>query len=132
VSAWPYRVEYAIGTVAILVLVFGWRMEVLHEFPATSVLLFIFFVLLPDLIAFAPMGLSRSPKGTWPAWGPPVYNGMHSLLTWAAVFLVAWALTGSIVWPLLGWAGHITADRALGYQLRERSPFRGIPGKSPG
>jgi hypothetical protein len=35
---------------------------------------------------------------------------------------VAWSfVTGEIAWPLLAWAGHITADRAAGYYLRAPS-----------
>jgi len=121
IGSWPYRAEYAVATVAILVVVFGWRLVILHDFPDSAVLLFVLFFLLPDIVAFVPIGLSRSPRGTWPAWGPPLYNVMHSLLTWLAVFLLAWVATGSIVWPLFGWAAHITMDRAVGYHLRSRS-----------
>jgi hypothetical protein len=121
-DSWPYRLEYAVGTVAILLLVLGWRGLVLHEFPTADLLLFVLFLLLPDLVAFVPMSLSRPPKGSWPSWGPPLYNGMHSLLVWAGAFLVAWVLTGGIFWPLLGWAAHITLDRAVGYHLRARVP----------
>jgi hypothetical protein len=121
-GSWPYRVEYAIGTVAILVLVLGWRGLVLHELSTADVLLFVLFLFLPDIVAFVPMALSRSPKGNWPSWGPSLYNGMHSLLVWSGAFLVAWALTGTIFWPILGWAAHITLDRAVGYHLRSRVP----------
>ncbi|MGA7860401.1 MAG: DUF4260 family protein [Thermoplasmata archaeon] len=120
-GAWPYRAEYAAATVAILAVVFGWRLIILHEPPDTAVLLFVLFFLLPDIVALVPIGLSRSPRGTWPAWGPPLYNVMHSLLTWLAVFLVARVLTGRIVWRFFGWAAHITRDRAVGYHLRARS-----------
>jgi hypothetical protein len=126
VGSWPYRAEYAVASLAILVLVFGWRLIILHEFPAASILLFVLFAALPDLVAFVPIGLSHAPKGSWPAWGPPFYNVMHSLLTWLAVFLIAWIVTGNVVWPLLGWAGHITVDRAVGYPLRARSVVPGL------
>ena len=119
-GSWPYRLEYGVATVAILVVVFGWRMLVLHDLPLTDVLLFVGFFLLPDIVAFVPIGLSRPPAGQWPVWGPPLYNAFHSLLAWAAIFVVAWALTGTIVWAMLGWAAHITMDRAAGYHLRAR------------
>lgn len=128
IGSWPYRIEYAAGTVAILAVVFGWRAVILHEFPVSSVLLFVFFLALPDLVAFVPMGLSRVPRGSWPSWGPAVYNVTHSLLTWSGVFLLAWLVTGSIVWPLFGWAAHITLDRAVGYHLRAGSE---TPGARP-
>jgi hypothetical protein len=113
-----YRLEFAVGTLAILGILFGWRMAVLHEFPLDDVLLFVLFLLLPDLVAFIPMALARAPRGMWPAWGPPLYNVMHSLLTWAGVFLVLWIVSGNVLRPLLGWAAHITLGRAMGYHLR--------------
>jgi hypothetical protein len=118
IGSWPYRLEYAVGTLAILGIVFGWRMAVLREFPLGDVLLFVLFLALPDLVAFVPMAFARAPPGTWPPWGPPLYNVMHSLLVWAGIFLVLWVVTGTIFWPLLGWATHITLDRAVGYHLR--------------
>ncbi len=52
--------------------------------------------------------------------GPSLYNVFHTFFVWAPVFGL-WALfAGAIPWPLLGWAGHISADRALGYYLRAR------------
>jgi hypothetical protein len=60
-------------------------------------------------------------------WGPPLYNVMHSLATWAAAFVLLWALTGAINWPVLGWAAHITLDRSVGYHLRARSPAASSP-----
>ena len=120
-GAWEYRLEYAVATVAILVAIFGWRMAVLRELPVTDLIAFVLWFLLPDIIAFVPIGLSRRKKGGWPQWGSLLYNLMHSLLTWVGVFFVAWVLTGGIPWPLLGWAAHITLDRAAGYHLRSRS-----------
>lgn len=120
-GSWPYRLEYVAATAAILAIDFGWRMVVLREFPTDDVLLFVFFFLLPDLVSFVPFGVSRPAAGRWPTWGPSVYNFMHSLLTWAAVTVIAWLLSGPLVWPLLGWAAHITMDRSAGYYLRGRS-----------
>ncbi len=78
-----------------------------------------FWVVFPDL-AFLPIGLGWRASGRWPAWGSTVYNGTHSLLVWAGV-LGAWSmLQGAVEWPLLGWAIHITLDRAMGYWLRQR------------
>lgn len=118
INSWAYRAEYVVATVAIFAGLFIWQKLILHEFPLTSVLLFVFSFVLPDLVAFVPIGLSHTPKGTWPEWGPPIYNVMHSLLTWLAVFLAAWLLTRALVWPLFGWAAHITLDRGVGYHLR--------------
>lgn len=116
-----YRLEYAAATVAILVVLIGWRMVVLQDFRALDIFAVVLWFLLPDVVAFVPIGLSRSPKGSWPTWGSTLYNFMHSLLTWGGVFLIAWVLTGAVMWPLLGWAAHITADRAAGYHLRAGS-----------
>jgi len=120
-GSWPYRVEYGVATIAILAVVFGWRMVVLRDFPVEDVLFFVLWFLLPDIVAFVPIGLSRSPSGSWPTWGAPIYNLMHSLLIWAALLFMLLLVTGGIQWPLLGWAAHITMDRTTGYHLRARS-----------
>jgi hypothetical protein len=109
-----------VATLAILGVVFGWRMALLRSFPLSDVLLFVFFFLVPDIIAFVPIGLSRQPSARWPSWGPPLYDVRHSMLTWAAVMFLAWVLGILLVWPLLGWAARITMDRAVGYHLRAR------------
>jgi hypothetical protein len=123
-----YRAEYAALTVAILVLIFGWRGLVLHDLPWTVVLQVAFWAVWPDLAAFVPIGVASQGGRRWPSWAPNLYNSVHSLLVWGAVFLVWSGLTGQIQWPLLAWAGHITADRAAGYYLRaERTPDVGSP-----
>ena len=117
-GSWPYRVEYAVATVAIFVLLFGWRALILHQFPGIDIVWFVVFLVLPDAVAFIPMAAARPSAGRWPSWGPSVYNVTHSLLTWAAVALVVWLVAGASVWPLFGWAAHITLDRSVGYHLR--------------
>lgn len=126
-DSWPYRIEYGVASVALLAIVFGWRMAILREFPVSDVLLFVLFFLLPDIVAFVPIGVSRPPAGHWPRWGPTLYNGVHSLLVWAAAFLLAWLLTGAVLWPLLGWAAHITVDRSVGYHLRAHEHGDSLP-----
>lgn len=121
-GSWPYRLEYAVATVVILLLLVGWRLAVLHALGPTEAGLSIFWFVWPDLVAFVPIGIAARSDRSWPRWGAAVYNVPHSLLTWAAVFGVWSALAHSVVWPLLGWAGHITMDRAVGYQLRASSP----------
>jgi len=113
-----YRAEYAAATIAILLALFGWRWGVLHDFPLTSVLLTIFWALWPDIAAFVPIGLGSRGSRDWPSWGPTLYNTFHNLLVWGAVFSVWALLTREVPWPMLAWAGHITADRAAGYHLR--------------
>lgn len=120
-GSWPYRVEYAVATVAIFAVVFGWRALILHQFPVADSVLFVVFLFLPDIVAFTPMAAARAPAGSWPRWGPSLYNVMHSLLTWAAVMLVVWLVSSASIWPVFGWAAHITLDRAVGYRLRAPS-----------
>ena len=69
--------------------------------------------------SFVPIGLS-SKRREWPSWGASLYNVFHTILVWGGVFVVAWLALGSVYWPLLGWLGHITVDRASGYALRAR------------
>jgi hypothetical protein len=116
-SRW-YRLEYAAATFALLGALFIWRWRVLGGLPPTDVGLTIFWMAWPDLFAFAPIGLMSRRSQAWPSWGSRVYNVAHSLAVWGAIF-AAWSLlAGGIEWPLLGWATHITADRAAGYYLR--------------
>jgi hypothetical protein len=117
-NSWVYRAEYAAATLAILVLLFGWRWIILRDFPWPSLLLTVFWAAWPDLAAFLPIGLASKGSRHWPSWGPALYNSVHNLLVWGAVFLLWSFLSGQIAWPLLAWAGHITADRAVGFYLR--------------
>ena|SRR5579864_3587635 len=111
-----YRSEYAIISLAILGLLV-WRYS---QSPGLIfVLEILFWAIFPDLAAFIPIGLSSS-KQAWPSWGAYVYNIFHSILTWALVFGVTFLIFKSPRWELLGWLGHITLDRAVGYGLREQ------------
>ncbi len=74
----------------------------------------------PDLAAFIPIGLATRAAPEWPSWGPTLYNALHTFLLWVPAFLAAWVWLGNPWWPLLGWAGHLTMDRAAGYYLRAR------------
>lgn len=111
-----YRAEYALATAAILAyLVYRSLYSGGLDWPAT-----VFWIFLPDLVAFIPIGLS-SKKREWPAWGSYLYNLSHNALVWGSAFAVAWAVLGAPYLPILGWLGHITVDRALGYGLRAGS-----------
>ncbi len=116
-SAWPYRLEMALAFLGLLVVLFYWRLFVVGDLdvPVT-----VFWLLWPDLLAFIPIGLAMRKTTTWPSWGPVLYNIPHSFLVWLAVFAVWSLVAGAIVWPLLGWAAHISVDRATGYYLRAR------------
>jgi hypothetical protein len=112
---WPYRLEMAVGTVVIVLALFGWRGLVVGDL---NLGLTIFWFLWPDLAAFIPIGIAAAGGRGWPSWGPTLYNTVHTLLVWLPIFAIWSAIAGGIEWPLLGWAGHITADRAFGYYLR--------------
>jgi len=72
-----------------------------------------------DLAAFVPIGIAASRGGgAWPSWGSSTDNVFHMFLTWGLVFATWSVATGAIYGALLGWAGHITADRAVGFYLR--------------
>jgi uncharacterized protein DUF4260 len=108
-----YRAEYAAATLAILgYLISKWLYMGGLDWSAT-----IFWILFPDIAAFIPIGLSSKRK-EWPAWGSYLYDVFHTALVWGLTFGAFWLLTGSPYWPILGWLGHISADRALGYGLR--------------
>ena len=132
-DAWPYRVEMAIATVSLLIVLFYWRLFAVGDL---NVGLTVFWILWPDLAAFIPIGIAMRNRKEWPAWGPSVYNAVHTFLVWFPVFAVWSVIAGRIEWPLLGWAGHITADRAFGYYLRARTsektpPARGLSSSEP-
>jgi hypothetical protein len=117
-----YRAEYAAITLAVAGYLL-WR-----TFYAGGVdwLQVVFWAVLPDLAAFVPIGASSQRKG-WPSWGPYLYNLFHTPLSWGLVFVVLLAVLREPYWPLLGWLGHITADRAVGYGLRAKAPSARSP-----
>jgi hypothetical protein len=108
-----YRAEYAAVTVAILAyLLYRWLYLGGLDWPST-----VFWILFPDLLAFIPIGLS-SKRREWPRWGSYLYNLTHTILMWGLAFAVLSLVFGAPYLPLLGWLGHITGDRAVGYGLR--------------
>jgi len=108
-----YRLEYAAATAAILgYLVYKWLHLGGLDWPSTVI-----WILFPDLVAFIPIGLS-SKRREWPSWGSYLYDTFHSAVVWGLAFGAFWLLLGSPYWPILGWLGHISADRAVGYGLR--------------
>jgi hypothetical protein len=115
-----YIFEYAVITIAIFAFLV-WRY--LYATGGVDVLEVLFWVIFPDLAAFIPIGIA-SKKGTWPAWGAYVYNFFHTILVWVAVFAVVWIILGTPHLELLGWLGHITTDRTVGYGLRETKSAR--------
>ncbi len=111
-----YRLEYAVVTIAILVfLIYRWLYLGGLDWASTF-----FWILFPDLVAFIPIGISSKRK-EWPTWGSYLYNTVHTFLIWGFAFALSWLVFGAPYWPILGWLGHITADRAIGYGLRSSS-----------
>jgi hypothetical protein len=108
-----YRAEYAAATAAILTyLIYRWLYLGGLDWAST-----VFWILFPDLVAFIPIGLSSRRK-EWPSWGSYLYNAFHTLLVWGLALALSWFVFGTTYWPIFGWLGHITADRAVGYGLR--------------
>ena len=108
-----YRAEYAAASVAIATYLI-WR--TLYD-GGIDWLQVVFWAVFPALASFVPIAVS-SERRKWPSWGANLYNIFHTVLSWAALFLVAWLALGSPYLPLLGWLLHITTDRAVGYSLR--------------
>lgn len=128
-DSWFYRLEYAAATFVLLGILFVWRFGILHSLSSEGIALTVFWLVWPDLLSFIPIGFVTRRSKTWPSWGSLLYNLSHSLLVWAAV-LTAWSvLIGGFYWPLLGWAAHLTADRAVGFHLR--APSRNAEDSSP-
>ena len=108
-----YRAEY--GALSITILVYlVWRTL---NFGGVDWLQVIFWAVFPDVVTFIPIGLS-SERSAWPSWGANLYNFFHTVLVWGLSFVGLWAAMGVVYWPLFGWLGHITTDRAVGYGLR--------------
>ena len=110
-----YRLEMLLITIILLVAVFYWRLFVVRDL---NLLETVFWIIFPDLASFIPIGLAVRGAKEWPRWGPTLYNFFHTLLVWIPVFAIWSLLSGAVQWPFLGWAGHITADRSVGYYLR--------------
>lgn len=110
-----FRAEYAAFSLAIIAYLV-WQSIYLGGIDWLQV---IFWVAFPDLISFIPIGASSKRKD-WPSWGPSLYNVFHTMLIWGVAFVGFWVILGHVYWPLLGWLGHITVDRAVGFTLRVR------------
>jgi len=108
-----YRTEYSVISFTI----FGYLLWRSLYVGGVDWLQVIFWVAFPDLVSFLAIGLS-SKRREWPSWGSSVYNSFHTILVWGAAFAASWVASGAIYWPLFGWLGHITVDRASGYALR--------------
>lgn len=110
-----YRLEYAVISLSILGFVV-WK--IVYGSGSFSILELVLWAIFPDLAAFIPIGL-KSKNGAWPSWGANVYNLFHNIVVWSAIFLLVWLVLRTPHWELLGWLGHITTDRAVGFGLRK-------------
>jgi hypothetical protein len=117
-DSWIYRLEYLVGFLAIAWILIGWQWVIVKNLSAQAVGLSVFWFIWPDLAAFLPIGIAQRGKREWPSWGATLYNVLHNFLSWSMVFVSWYALAGSFPWPLLGWAAHLTMDRAAGFNLR--------------
>src|SRR2546428_8239389 len=106
-----YRLEMLLITIILLIVLFYWRLFVVKDL---NLLATVFWIIFPDLASFIPIGLAMRGSKEWPRWGPGLYNIFHTLLVWIPVFAIWSILSGAVQWPLLGWAGHITADPSVG------------------
>ena len=80
----------------------------------------VLFGVLPDLLSFGILffmnlftgNLQRGPPAlsTLPKWLFTAYTLTHSLVLFAAVFLLVFLITKSWYWPLAAWAIHILID----------------------
>jgi hypothetical protein len=112
-----YRLEMLLVTFAILGILFYWRLFVVQDLNLYTVA---FWLVWPDLASLIPIGLAARGSRNWPRWGPSLYNFFHTFLVIIPLFAIWSLITGTVQWPLLGWVGHITTDRAVGYYLRAR------------
>jgi hypothetical protein len=117
-DSWIYRLEFLAGFLAIAWIIVGWQWFIVKVLSAQAVGLTVFWFIWPDLAAFLPIGIAQRGKREWPRWGVTLYNVLHTFLSWAVVLVLWYVFAGSVPWPLLGWAAHLTMDRAAGFHLR--------------
>ncbi len=120
-NSMAYRLEMLLITIILLVVLFYWRLFVVKDLNLLGT---VFWIIFPDLASFIPIGLAMRGAKEWPSWGPVVYNFFHTLLVWIPVFAIWSILSGAVQWTLLGWEGHITAERSIEYYLRAASKRR--------
>lgn len=88
------------------------------------------FLLAPDIALLVGAGRGLE-KGQLHPRAVPLYNAVHRLLgptavAFAALSAGAYLRAVTTVWLIAAcaWAGHICADRALGFHLRTREGFQ--------
>ena len=102
-------------TIILLIVLFYWRLFIVKDLNLLST---VFWIIFPDLASFIPIGLAMRGAKEWPHWGSGLYSFLHTFLVWIPIFAIWSIFSGAVQWPILGWAGHITADRSVGYYLR--------------
>src|SRR3989442_14408994 len=85
-----YRLEMLLVTVAIILILFYWRLLLVRDL---NVYVTIFWILWPDLGSFIPIGLATRGGRTWPGWGSSLYNFLHTLLVAVSLLAVLEFLT---------------------------------------
>lgn len=109
-----HRVEHAFLAVALAGVVW-WLVQVQGVTDWWRVA---FWAIAPDLV-FIPIAVTAARHhGQWPPWASQLYNSTHTYVVMLPSLALASLLQGHVVWPLLAWAFHIEADRALGFDLR--------------
>ena len=107
-----YRLEMLLITIILLVVLFYWRLFVVRDLKPVNCG-FLDHLSRLRLRSFLLASRCAGPRNA-------------SLEIWTLQFLLCasrldsyfcvWSiLSGATQWPLLGWAGHITADRSVGY-----------------
>src|SRR5438552_6338556 len=114
-NSMAYHFEMLLITIILLIVLFYWRLFVVKDLNPLAT---VFWIVFPDLASFIPIGLAMRGAKEWPHWGPGLYNFLHTFLVWIPIFAIWSIFSGAVQWPILGWAGHITADRSVGYYLR--------------
>lgn len=109
-----HRLEHALLALGLAGLL-GWIVFVERRTDAWRAL---GWLVMPDLVFLPILIASRSRGGRWPRWGASLYNATHTHVTMLAGWIGASLVAGHVVWPMLAWALHIEADRALGFDLR--------------
>lgn len=95
-----------------------WSFAIFHK--RSDVWWAVLFGVLPDLLSFGILffmnlftgSLQRGPPAlsTLPKWLFTAYTLTHSLVLFAAVFLLVFLITKSWYWPLAAWVIHILID----------------------
>ena len=88
-----YRLEMLLLTLAMIVILFYWRLFVVKDLNVYTT---IFWLALPDLASFIPIGFAARGSRDWPRWGPVLYNFFHTFLVAGSLFGIWSLISGSV------------------------------------